>query len=1309
MLFIIYHFIDYNSKHVSDDARNGNNYKVVRDGKFEDIRSGDIRVGDLIKVMENQMIPCDIVMLGSAHAKGHCFIDKANLNGETALEVVQSLPQTKCLVQNDADVCNLSLSISYEQPNKHFDNFRGLLSLPDNTDLNMSGKTLLMRETNLKNCPYIYGITVYTGNDTKIQRSNMDGEKAQIKKSHVMKLVDSYLWGMIILQIAYCFIGGLICGIWYSTANGFWYLSLSGINSAEMGVYAFFTWFIIMASMVPISLIVSGEMVKFVMSMFIEWDISMYYAPIDKRAKVNNSTIHEELGLIDYVFSDKTGTLTQNRMEFRFIMLPDGEFGSRVTEIARAVAKRTEALRNVGATPKAESKKTWTQMTRLIDNKTGNIMEPMKVEDMTCCYCCGQKCYNTCWYDPLAYNTELAAEESEAAANCFTADERSFLLKSLWGPSRPNEQEKQMNERKNRLYRCMMHMALSGTVKPFDDEGVLKFQAESAEELAMCQFAQKLGFTKRSQNPTVLEVEQYDKDLRPIGLITKKYNHLATFGFTSQRARVTVIYQDIATDDIHVMIKGQDTMTMPLLKKGLPDEIRLLAELDNMSTNGLRSLICGFSDLPASWWRQFSEEYQEVIQLEPSKHSEGHSALKCSRAPQCEKCRQHEFFNKVEESAELCYMGCIGLEDQLQLLVPETIADCMKAGIKVWMITGDKLAAAKNIGLACNLIDADMPANLSENMSPDAALEALDKARLVEVTGVWAENITDDRLEAMFDVFDTNKNMFIEAKELEFLLTSLRFRNLGRSFDEEFKSLSNGSGRVDKAGFVQLMKKMKVSKYDSIRSDVDEGLKKYQSITDHETYPISTLVNRDAFLVMFPGKRDPKQPAASGEPSEEELEDLRKKFFLLASVSKSVVFARAEPAMKKRMVTEIQARVPSAITLAIGDGANDTDMITAAHVGVGIAGVEGTAAVNSADYAIGTFRFLHTLLFVHGFWSYQRISKLVVFIFYKACLVAITMYYFGIFSGFSGTQFFNDPIYEVYNVIFTSMPIIFTAVLDQTLPRKILENAPLCYSFAKNKAFTSSIFFWWIVRALAHGAACYFIPMFAIEWNNNTPDMKASMPGLWFYSTVSYFAVALLPNILIFFEMSTVTLLHIIMISLTIVGIFLLCWIANITLSFNPDLYYVVNQMYESPCAWLTLVLTITVPVLIECVIRFYSVMFDPSEIQVLREKYERIQEKVEEIVKTKDPSADEVKEEFTKEDGVMYNEMAELQNVQLKKMSGSINATAALQIKTANQDVDKKVQNKMADALMHSLLKFYVSFLVVALSPILFYVCGLK
>ena len=252
----------------------------------------------------------------------HCFIDKSNLNGETHLEVMNSMVQTRPLCKDAASMSKLNLTIQYEPPNKRFDSFRGTIVLDSpsegKVEYNVDGKPLIMRETNLRNCDYIYGLVVYTGNDTKIQRSNLEGEKPKTKVSYIMRKVNKYLAYMLILQTILCVVGGILGGLFREglTKNMWFLLFVSPQDRAPggplTGVYAFFSWFILLSQMVPISLIVSSEMVKFIQSIFIEKDLQLYYEKLNKPTKCNSSTIHEDLGLVDFIFSDKTGHYTHH-------------------------------------------------------------------------------------------------------------------------------------------------------------------------------------------------------------------------------------------------------------------------------------------------------------------------------------------------------------------------------------------------------------------------------------------------------------------------------------------------------------------------------------------------------------------------------------------------------------------------------------------------------------------------------------------------------------------------------------------------------------------------------------------------------------------------------------------------------------------------------------------------------------------------------------------------------------------------------------------------------------------------------------
>ncbi len=130
-------------------------------------------------------------------------------------------------------------------------------------------------------------------------------------------------------------------------------------------------------------------------------------------------------------------------------------------------------------------------------------------------------------------------------------------------------------------------------------------------------------------------------------------------------------------------------------------------------------------------------------------------------------------------------------------------------------------------------------------------------------------------------------------------------------------------------------------------------------------------------------------------------------------------------------VSMVKEYKKDAMTLAIGDGANDVSMITEAHIGVGIQGVEGREASKASDYSIGEFKILKRLLFYHGVEAYRKNSYLILFCFYKNIMSTIPLFFFGFLSGFTAQPIYSQILQQGYNMIFTSIPIILYVLFDE--------------------------------------------------------------------------------------------------------------------------------------------------------------------------------------------------------------------------------------------------------------------------------------
>jgi magnesium-transporting ATPase (P-type) len=203
-----------------------------------------------------------------------------------------------------------------------------------------------------------------------------------------------------------------------------------------------------------------------------------------------------------------------------------------------------------------------------------------------------------------------------------------------------------------------------------------------------------------------------------------------------------------------------------------------------------------------------------------------------------------------------------------------------------------------------------------------------------------------------------------------------------------------------------------------------------------------------------------------------ELEEL---IFAIASKCDAVIACRVSPRQKALLVKLVRHHVvPEPVTLAIGDGANDVGMIQEAHVGVGISGKEGKQAVNASDFAIAQFRFLETLLLIHGRWGFFRLSTVVMFSFYKNAVMAGCLVVFNGETLFSGTPLFDEWIIAVLNFV-AGGPITLLGLFDRCLDKEYIRRNPEVYQPTRdNELITFRSFIRWVVLTFGHIFCLYY-------------------------------------------------------------------------------------------------------------------------------------------------------------------------------------------------------------------------------------------
>uniref|UniRef100_A0A8C4HLD6 Phospholipid-transporting ATPase n=1 Tax=Dicentrarchus labrax TaxID=13489 RepID=A0A8C4HLD6_DICLA len=309
-------------RHKADNEVNGAPVFVVRSGSLVQTRSKNIRVGDIVRVAKDETFPVDLVLLSSDREDGTCHITTASLDGETNLKTHYSVAET-AVCQSVSQLEALQAVVECQQPEADLYRFVGRITVTQHGEeivRPLGPENLLLRGARLKNTKEIFGVAVYTGMESKMA---LNYKCKSQKRSAVEKSMNTFLIIYLGILLFEAILSTILKYAWQ--AEDKWdepfynQKTEQERNSSPILKFIsdFLAFLVLYNFIIPISLYVTVEMQKFLGSFFIGWDLDLYHEESDQKAQVNTSDLNEELGQVEYVFTDKTGTLTENEMQFR--------------------------------------------------------------------------------------------------------------------------------------------------------------------------------------------------------------------------------------------------------------------------------------------------------------------------------------------------------------------------------------------------------------------------------------------------------------------------------------------------------------------------------------------------------------------------------------------------------------------------------------------------------------------------------------------------------------------------------------------------------------------------------------------------------------------------------------------------------------------------------------------------------------------------------------------------------------------------------------------------------------------------------
>ncbi|XWS74661.1 hypothetical protein CRYUN_Cryun01aG0017100 [Craigia yunnanensis] len=645
-------------RHRSDRIENNRLASVLLNDQFQQKKWKNIQVGEIIKIHANETIPCDMVLLSTSDPTGVAYVQTINLDGESNLKTRYAKQETLLKTPEKEKVTGL---IKYEKPNRNIYGFQANMEI-DGKRLSLGPSNIILRGCELKNTAWAVGVAVYAGRETKVM---LNSSGASSKRSRLETHMNLEIIFLSLFLIALCTVVSVCAAVWLrchrDELDFLPFYRRKDFSEGEEDDYNYHGWgleicftflmsVIVFQIMIPISLYISMELVRVGQAYFMILDSQMYDESSNSRFQCRALNINEDLGQIKYVFSDKTGTLTENKMEFQCASIWGVDYSGR-----KAISQY--------------------QKNGYFVQVDGKVLRPkMKVKT-----------------DPDLLQFARNRKETKEGSHI-----HDFFLA---------------------LAACNTIVPLivdtpDPTVKLID------YQGESPDEQALVYAAASYGFMliERTSGHIVIDIQGE----------RQRFNVLGLHEFDSDRKRMSVIL-GFPDKSVKVFVKGADTSMFSVI--GRCTDINVIrtteAHLYSYSSLGLRTLVIGMRELSSSEFEEWHSAFEAA------------STALTGRA---------SLLRKVASNIEnnLCILGASGIEDKLQQGVPEAIESLRTAGIKVWVLTGDKQETAISIGYSSKLLTRKMTRIIINSNSKESCRKSLEDAIIMSKKLTTVSGTTND-------------------------------------------------------------------------------------------------------------------------------------------------------------------------------------------------------------------------------------------------------------------------------------------------------------------------------------------------------------------------------------------------------------------------------------------------------------------------------------------------------------------------------------------------------------------------------------